>query len=58
MTYLDAPVNADLPGVTSHSLLGGCVLRIGQDATTVPAQAVLELRTRLANIGALRPTPL
>jgi hypothetical protein len=58
MTYVATPVSAGFPGVTTHSLLGGCVLRIGQDATTVQAQAVLELRTRLANLGALRPTPL
>jgi hypothetical protein len=55
MTYLATPVDVDLPGVTSRSLLGGSVLRIGEQVTDVGEEAVVDLRTRLMSVGALRP---
>lgn len=55
MTYLKAPVPVALPGATSRPLLGGTVITIGQDVNGAGDQAVLDIRGRLAQIGALRP---
>ncbi len=57
MTYLKAPVPAALPGATSRPLLGGTVITIGQDVNGAGDHAVLDIRGRLAQLGALRPIP-
>ncbi len=57
MSYLTIPGGVDLPGVTSRSVLGGTVLRIGQDVSSAQEAVVLDVRRRLAKVGALRPIP-
>jgi hypothetical protein len=57
LTYLTTPVSTALPGVTSRSLPGGTVIRIGQDVHSIGEAAVLDVRTRLAKLNALRPIP-
>lgn len=55
MTYMAAPVRADVPDVTSRSLLGGRAFRIGNDVTDAGEPTVLEVRHRLKEAAALRP---
>jgi hypothetical protein len=57
MTYLTATVGTELPGVTSRSLPGGTVIRIGRDVSSAGDAAVLDVRARLAKVRALRPIP-